>query len=81
MDDREGETALVTASLAMAVMALLFALVVTAIAAVMLYYLVKLRREVKRLRYSGGRGAVAKAENGSSRLVAVNILRDPLPDT
>ena len=29
MDDREGETALVTASLAMAVMALLFALVVT----------------------------------------------------
>jgi O-antigen/teichoic acid export membrane protein len=53
MDDREGETALVTASLAMAVMALLFALVVTAIAAVMLYYLVKLRREVKRLRYSG----------------------------
>ena len=53
MDDREGETALVTASLAMAVMALLFALVVTVIVAVMLYFIVKLRKEVKSLRYSG----------------------------
>ncbi|CAI8045527.1 hypothetical protein GBAR_LOCUS25182 [Geodia barretti] len=82
MDDREGETALVTASLAMAVMALLFALVVTVIVAVMLYFIVKLRKEVKSLRYSGGRGgAVAKAENGSSHLVAVNILSDSLPNT
>ena len=52
-DDSDGVTALVSATLAMAVLSLLFALIMTFIVAVVLYHLIKLKGEVRRLRYSG----------------------------